>query len=93
MDATYKIPFAFKLKTSYIANRMILDTTWRILQRYIVSIPPLIVANGGILLDFTFALIEDTLIYRFYYNLIIICENIKVIEPDQGKILWSFIQG
>lgn len=64
MDGTYITPFAFKFKTSHIASGIILDTTWRLLQRYIVSIPPLIVANVGIPLDFTF-----TLIYRFFMKL------------------------
>lgn len=77
---------------------MMLDTTQQFLQRYVVSIPTLIVANVGIPLSFTFALVKDTFIYKDFFETfqnaygIKISDHIKVIESDQEKALRSFIQ-
>lgn len=98
MGGTYITPFTKKLITSAIGSGMMLNTTWQLLQRYVVSIPTLIIAIVGIPLGFTFALVEDTFIYRDFFESfqniygIKISDHIKVIESDQGKPLRSFIQ-
>lgn len=98
MGGTYITPFASKLITSDIGSGMMLDTTWHLLQRYVVSVPTLIVANVGIPLGFTFALVEDTSIYRDFFETfqntygIKISDHIKIIESDQGKPLRSYIK-
>ena len=45
-------------------NGLMLDTTWQLLQKYVVSIPTLIIKNVGIPIGSTFSLIEDIFIYK-----------------------------
>ena len=75
-----------------------LDTTWRLLQKYVVSIPTLIIKNVGIPIGFTFSLVEDTFIYKEFFDsfqntfALKIKDYIHVVESDQGKALSTFIK-
>lgn len=68
---------------------MILDTTWKILQKYVVSIPTLIICNIGVPIGFTFCIVENTFIYKDFFDTFQnsygfkIKDYIKVIESDQ----------
>lgn len=39
---------------------IMLDTTWRLFQHYVVSIPDIIITNIGLPIGFSFGLIEDS---------------------------------
>ena len=61
-----------------------------------MSIPTLIIANVGLPIGFTFSIVEDTFIYRDFFetfqNTYKIKDYINVIESDQGKPLKSYIK-
>lgn len=64
----YITPFASSIIKDPNVNGMMLDTTWRLLQKYIVSIPTLVIKNVGVPIGFTFSLIEDTFIYKEFFD-------------------------
>ena len=63
-----------------------------------MSIPTLIICNIGIPIGFTFSIVEDTFIYKNFFDTFQnsygfkIKDYIKVIESDKGKPLRSIVK-
>ena len=77
---------------------LMLDTTWKLLQHYVVSIPTVIIHNVGVPLGFSFGIIEDSDIYNNFFEHFKnvfgfqIPTFINVAESDQGSGLKKAIK-
>lgn len=95
---TYITPWASSLLRGGAASGTILDTTWNLLQRYVCSIPSLAIQNVGLPIGFTFSLVEDSAIYKDFFNIFQnafgfpIQNFISVAMSDQGSPLKSAIK-
>ena len=69
MSGSYITPFASSLIKHLHMSGMMLDTTWKLLQKYVVSIPTLIICNTGVPFGFTFSFVEDTFRTRIFLTL------------------------
>ena len=93
LNGTYIVPYANQLITNPLANGLMLDTTWTILNKYVTSIPTVVIQNVGIPIGMSFALVEDSSIYNeFFFNFanvfgFEIPEFLDIVESDQGKAL------
>lgn len=68
MSGYYITPFASSLINKEHVNGMMLDTTWKLLQKYAVLISTLIICNIGVLIGFTFSNIEETFIFKDFFD-------------------------
>lgn len=88
LNGNYIAPFASQLVMNPLVDGLMLDTTWTILNKYVTSIPTMVIQNVGIPIGLSFALVEDSSIYNdffFHYSNIFgyeIPEFIRVVESD-----------
>lgn len=74
-----------------------LDTTWLILNKYVTSIPILIIHGIGIPLGFTFNLMEDKDTYLHFFTILQNAfefsrtQYIKEAESEQKRIIKDFL--
>ena len=97
LGGTFITPFASSLVCEPRVSGIMLDTTWKLLQNYVCSIPTLIIPNVGVPIGFTFSLIEDSSIYVDFFEIFrnayefAINEIIHIVESDQGSALKAAI--
>lgn len=98
LGGIYITPVASSLVCESRVSGMMLDTTWKLLQNYVCSIPALIIHNVGVPIGFTFSLIEDAAIYTDFFRIFensygfSINDVIQIVESDQGPALKSAIK-
>ena len=97
-SGTYFSPFAAGLVQNTYVKGIQLDTTWTIIDKYVTSIPTLIIGNVGMPIGFSFSLTEDYLIYDYIFKNFEnafgfkIEDYVTVAQSDQGKPLRSCIK-
>lgn len=97
LGGTFITPLASSLVCEPRVSGIMLDTTWKLLQNYVCSIPTLIIQNVGVPIGFTFSLIEDSLIYLDFFRIFqnaygfAINDIIHIVESDQGPALKAAI--
>ena len=90
MSGTFLNPYASSIVRETRAAGLLLDTTWKLMQHYVVSIPTVVINNVGLPLGFSFGLIEDSEIFNSFFNYFEKNYNFKitnylnVCESDQG---------
>ena len=98
MAGAYINPYARILVQNPEAKGIMLDTTWKLLQHYVVSIPEIIITNIGLPIGFSFGIIEDSEIYNIFFDFFEktyhfqITDYIKNAESDQGTGLAKCIK-
>ena len=73
LNGTNIAPFASQLVLNTETTGLLLDTTWKILNNYVSSIPTVIIQNVGLPLGMSFGLTEDANIYNEFFGFISNC--------------------
>lgn len=68
MSGSYITSFASSLIKNEHVSGMMLDITWKLLQKYVVSIPTLIICNIDVPIGFSFFIVEDTFLYKDFLD-------------------------
>ena len=90
MSGTFLNPYASSIVRETRASELLLDTTWKLMQHYVVSIPTVVINNVGLTLGFSFCLVEDSEIYNSFFDYFEkkfnfkITDYLNVCESDQG---------